>query len=234
MQNLLNQNFLGEISFPGGNIDSNLEEKHNYVHTFIGGLMGQVTLFSLHFYRWEIKTDTFITRPVWSQASLTPHPCQINGQDCQEVTLFVSSSIHCSQVNAVHTHRRAYAQTYTYINYYLLTGRKTSLIRYAPLTHPTLDQDYFVYKAGTWLIIVLCGDWWWCLVPLSVAGRNCFLRPHILVPPHLCGLRLWMVPEESSGEKNQPNARLASRVRRPRPLALRCHAPWSPTHDRRG
>ncbi|KAL8570109.1 hypothetical protein ACOMHN_033788 [Nucella lapillus] len=39
---ILRKKSLGEISFPGGNINSNLEEKHNFVHTFVGGLMGQV------------------------------------------------------------------------------------------------------------------------------------------------------------------------------------------------
>nr|KAG5703473.1 hypothetical protein BaRGS_022522 [Batillaria attramentaria] len=39
---VLQQKTLGEISFPGGNIGNNMEEIHNYVHTFVGGLMGQV------------------------------------------------------------------------------------------------------------------------------------------------------------------------------------------------
>ncbi|XP_076470680.1 tyrosinase-like protein [Babylonia areolata] len=42
IQQVMARNTLGEISFPGGNIESNVEEKHNYVHTFVGGLMGQV------------------------------------------------------------------------------------------------------------------------------------------------------------------------------------------------
>lgn len=42
LRHILARSTLGEISFPGGNVESNVEEKHNYVHTFVGGLMGQV------------------------------------------------------------------------------------------------------------------------------------------------------------------------------------------------
>ncbi|PVD20657.1 hypothetical protein C0Q70_18815 [Pomacea canaliculata] len=42
LERILQRDFLGEISFPAGDVDNNLEEKHNYVHSFVGGLMGQV------------------------------------------------------------------------------------------------------------------------------------------------------------------------------------------------
>ena len=42
LEQVMRRRTLGEISFPAGNIESNVEEKHNYVHTFVGGLMGQV------------------------------------------------------------------------------------------------------------------------------------------------------------------------------------------------
>ena len=39
---ILSRRHLGEISYPHGYIGSNFEEKHNLVHSFVGGLMRQV------------------------------------------------------------------------------------------------------------------------------------------------------------------------------------------------
>lgn len=42
VNNILSKNRLGEISMPAAAVDSNLELMHNYVHTYVGGIMGQV------------------------------------------------------------------------------------------------------------------------------------------------------------------------------------------------
>ena len=45
---ILSKNRLGEISMPAAAVDANLELMHNYVHTYVGGIMGQVgILFSI-------------------------------------------------------------------------------------------------------------------------------------------------------------------------------------------
>jgi len=39
---ILSRNRLGEISMPAASVEANVELMHNYVHTYVGGIMGQV------------------------------------------------------------------------------------------------------------------------------------------------------------------------------------------------
>jgi len=39
---ILSRSLLGEISMPAASVDSNVELMHNYVHTYVGGIMGMV------------------------------------------------------------------------------------------------------------------------------------------------------------------------------------------------
>ncbi|ESO95046.1 hypothetical protein LOTGIDRAFT_160808 [Lottia gigantea] len=42
IENVLSKKRLGEISFPNGRLSENVEELHNHVHLYIGGLMAQI------------------------------------------------------------------------------------------------------------------------------------------------------------------------------------------------
>ncbi|CAG5126135.1 unnamed protein product [Candidula unifasciata] len=42
VKTILSKNRLGEISMPAASVDANVELMHNFVHTYVGGIMGQV------------------------------------------------------------------------------------------------------------------------------------------------------------------------------------------------